>query len=257
MESCINIRIIESTEDTGPRVCQVSRARQRGILREYLRWYLNDVSQVRPGKASAVQGFITVIPRHVSIRVGQFSRVLVDRLPVLRFERTAGKFTALDSNQTWSAVCYWHGVYTLQTGWVNYANELSQAALERSSQDAYDVNRLRRSKAAVWTVDDMALLIDISKKFSLINFLTLGSIWSRGTTISKSIAKFYKVLVLFFICLFIVWIFETFVHPVVQPATKCNRTLNETQNSKTPWWHRDNQRHNSTFLSPLFVTSPW
>ena len=114
MESCVDIRIIESTEDTGPRVCQVSRARQRGILREYLRWYLNDVSQVRPGKASAVQGFITVIPRHVSIRVGQFSRVLVDRLPVLRFERTAGKFTALDSNQTWSAACYWHGVYTLQ-----------------------------------------------------------------------------------------------------------------------------------------------
>jgi len=59
---------------------------------------------------------------------------------------------------------------------MNYANELSQAALERSSQDAYDVIRLTSSKAAVWTVDDVALLIDISKKFSLINFLTLGSI---------------------------------------------------------------------------------
>ena len=34
------------------------------------------------------------------------------------------------------------------TGWVNYANESSQAALERSSQDAYDVTR----KAAAWTV---------------------------------------------------------------------------------------------------------
>ena len=42
------------------------------------------------------------------------------------------------------------------TGWVNYANERSQAALERSSQDAYDVIRLTRSKAAVWTVDDVA-----------------------------------------------------------------------------------------------------
>jgi len=38
------------------------------------------------------------------------------------------------------------------TGWVNYANEPSQAALERSSQDAYDVITLTHSKAAVWTV---------------------------------------------------------------------------------------------------------
>ena len=42
------------------------------------------------------------------------------------------------------------------TGWVNYANEPSQAALERPSQDAYDAIRLTRSKAAVWTVDDVA-----------------------------------------------------------------------------------------------------
>jgi len=46
------------------------------------------------------------------------------------------------------------------TGWVNYANEPSQAALERSSQDAYNVIRLTRSKAAVWTVDAVARLID-------------------------------------------------------------------------------------------------
>jgi len=39
---------------------------------------------------------------------------------------------------------------------VNYANEPSQAALEQSSQDAYDVIMLTRSKAAVWTVDDVA-----------------------------------------------------------------------------------------------------
>jgi len=44
---------------------------------------------------------------------------------------------------------------------VNYANERSQAALERSSQDAYGVIRLTRSNAAVWTVVDMARLIEI------------------------------------------------------------------------------------------------
>ena len=48
------------------------------------------------------------------------------------------------------------------TGWVNYANEPSQAALERSSQDAQDVMRLTRSKAAVWTVDDVARSIERS-----------------------------------------------------------------------------------------------
>jgi len=46
---------------------------------------------------------------------------------------------------------------------MNYANDTSQAALERSSQDAYDVIRLTRSKAAVWTVDDVARLIEFKK----------------------------------------------------------------------------------------------
>jgi len=41
--------------------------------------------------------------------------------------------------------------------WVNYANDPSQAALEQSSQDAYD----NTSKAAAWTVDDVARLIEI------------------------------------------------------------------------------------------------
>jgi len=52
------------------------------------------------------------------------------------------------------------------TSWVNYANEPSQAALERSSQNAYGVIRLTRSKADVWTVDDVARLIGILKKNS-------------------------------------------------------------------------------------------
>ena len=42
------------------------------------------------------------------------------------------------------------------TGCVNYANERSQVALERSCQDAYDVIRLTHSQAAVCTVDGCA-----------------------------------------------------------------------------------------------------
>ena len=38
---------------------------------------------------------------------------------------------------------------------------LSQAALQRSNQDAYNVIRLTRSKAAVWTEDDVERLIEI------------------------------------------------------------------------------------------------
>jgi len=51
---------------------------------------------------------------------------------------------------------------------VNYANKRSQAALERSSQDAYDVIRLTRSKAAVWTVDDVARLIELKNSYLFI-----------------------------------------------------------------------------------------
>jgi len=54
-----------------------------------------------------------------------------------------------------------HFTASCTTGWVNYTNERSQAALERSSQDAYDVIRLTRSKAAVWTVDHVARLAEI------------------------------------------------------------------------------------------------
>jgi len=57
---------------------------------------------------------------------------------------------------------------------VNYANEPSQAALERSSQDAYDVIRLTRSKAAVWTVDDVARLIQFKK--AILIYLLLPSV---------------------------------------------------------------------------------
>jgi len=53
---------------------------------------------------------------------------------------------------------------------VNYANERSQAALERSSLDAYDA--ITRIKAAdVWTVDDVVRLIEIVKKNSYLFIL--------------------------------------------------------------------------------------
>jgi len=58
---------------------------------------------------------------------------------------------------------------------MNYANEPSQAALERSSQVADDVIRLTYSKTAVWTVDDVARSIEIKNVFIYL-FVTLGSI---------------------------------------------------------------------------------
>jgi len=58
-------------------------------------------------------------------------------------------------------------------GWVNYANEPSQAALERSSQYDHDVIRLTRSKAAVWTVDDVERLIDLKKNSYLFIYLLI------------------------------------------------------------------------------------
>jgi len=64
---------------------------------------------------------------------------------------------------------------------VDYANELSQTALERSSQDAYDVIRLARSKAAVWTVDDVARLIDFLKRILIYLFIfTFGTYSPKG-----------------------------------------------------------------------------
>ena len=48
-------------------------------------------------------------------------------------------------------------------------------AKRRLSGPAYDVIRLTCSKAAVWTVDDVARLIEFKKKNSYL-FFTLGSI---------------------------------------------------------------------------------
>jgi len=54
---------------------------------------------------------------------------------------------------------------------MNYANEPSQAALERSSQDVYGVISLTPNKAAVRTV---TLLIELKKNICL--FFTTSSI---------------------------------------------------------------------------------
>ena len=64
-----------------------------------------------------------------------------------------------------------HFIAGCTTGWVNHANEPSQAALERSSHGAYDVIKLTRSKAAVWTVDDVARLVEFFKNEFLFIYL--------------------------------------------------------------------------------------
>ena len=64
---------------------------------------------------------------------------------------TTGLYNRLHDTTSFTTGCMKTAGCT--TGRVNYANEPSQAALERSSQDAYDVIRLTRSKAAMWTVN--------------------------------------------------------------------------------------------------------
>jgi len=60
---------------------------------------------------------------------------------------------------------------------VNYANEPSQAALEQSSQDAYDIIRLTRSKAAVDSRRCGAFDRNLKKEYLFIHlFFTVGSI---------------------------------------------------------------------------------
>ena len=61
---------------------------------------------------------------------------------------------------------------------MSYANEPSQAALERSSQDAYDVIRLTRSKADSRGLDDLVRLIEkkVLKKYYLYIYLLLPSV---------------------------------------------------------------------------------
>jgi len=54
------------------------------------------------------------------------------------------------------------------TGWVNHANE--------PSQKAYDVILLTHSKAGVWTVNNVARLIEFFKKKFLFIYLFLPSV---------------------------------------------------------------------------------
>jgi len=147
----------------------------------------------------------------------------------------------------------WHSVYTLElvvplqcmntagctTSWVNYANERSQAALERSSQDACDVIRLIRSKTAVWTVDDMVNLIEISKKnLYLFNFYPwLHMIWRWGMTKVRSIAKLYKSTLFIDLFIYYINVQKRFIQLVVQPAVKCRHSYNRLYNRLFVWYY--------------------
>jgi len=71
------------------------------------------------------------------------------------------------------------------TGWENYANERSQAALGRSSQDAQDVIRLTPSKAAVWTVDDVARLIEFLFIKTIFIYFLPSAAYDHGGSITK------------------------------------------------------------------------
>ena len=64
-----------------------------------------------------------------------------------------------DVDEQWYLTLCLHFTAGSATSWVSCTNEPSQAVLERASQDAFDVIRLMHSKAAVWTVDDVARLI--------------------------------------------------------------------------------------------------
>ena len=97
----------------------------------------------------------------------------------------------------------WHSVYTFQpairpvvwtvgctTGWVNYANEPNLAALERSSQDAYDVVRL------IWRV--WSKLRKNSYLFIYL-FVTIGTVaydpegWQKLHRLQHSVDLLYKI----------------------------------------------------------------
>jgi len=135
-----------------------------------------------------------------------------DKLQRHQSGRTDTLWSAGGKSRLRPADVLWHDVYTLQlvvqlyehSRLYNRLGELckwaSQAALERSSQDAYDVIRLTCSKAAVWTVDDVARLVYIKKEFIFIYLLfTLVNMWSWGMTKIRSITKLYKTLLYLFI----------------------------------------------------------
>jgi len=93
--------------------------------------------------------------------------------------------------------------------------EPSQAALERSSQHAFDVISLTRSKAAVRTVDVVERLIDLkNNSYLFIYSLPVGAYdpegWQKLDRLQNSAN----------LCLFIHLLYEyskRFVQPIVQP----------------------------------------
>ena len=110
-----------------------------------------------------------------SVDVGESPRTAVASTAAAAERRRQMRRMSRASSMSVTTVRRLHFTASCTTGWVNYAHEPSQAALERSSQDAYDVIRLTRSKAAVGTVDDVARLIEFFFKFLFI-YLFLTSI---------------------------------------------------------------------------------
>jgi len=104
-----------------------------------------------------------------------------------------------DVDEQWYLTLCLHFTAGSATSWVSCANEPSQAVLERASQDAFDVIRLMHSKAAVWTVDDVARLILILKRnYYIIIYLYGGlyfyALWHmilNADKIIRSNTKFY------------------------------------------------------------------
>ena len=124
---------------------------------------------------------------------------------------------------------------------MNYANERSRAATERSSQDTYDVIRLTRSKAAVWTVDDVARLTEKKRCSYLFIYLFQPSVayypegWQKLDRL-RVVTKLYKTVLYLFISVSYEHIIyskrfiQPVVKPVVQPAVKCIRTVTGSYN---------------------------
>ena len=85
------------------------------------------------------------------------------------------------------------------TGWMNYANEPSQAALERASQDVYDVIELIQQsgcmdsrRCGVWSKF-------LRRIFLLIySFFTIGCIWSWGWQKLDSIKTLHETVLYLF-----------------------------------------------------------
>jgi len=136
----------------------------------------------------AMHRYQSIFPHHQtkSVAISAVTQTLViytgstilGFMAVIHLSRAPGSRPTYRGDSEWviAAAATTNTVFTLCSQLYNrscelYANERNQAALERSSQYAYDVIRLTR--AARRLCDDVARLIDffIKKEFLLIYFL--------------------------------------------------------------------------------------